>query len=149
VAPSVPNVKAKALTHATAKWPWLADEAGPGSHVLRLSYGRAVGQQGAEDFTGWNDDELYRQALADASSLMGVGIGDDDVVGWKVVRWIGALPSATVGHRDRVAAVRRELAAYTGVDVTGAWLAGTGLVAVVGDARRRSRELAARLQPAA
>jgi len=149
VAPSVQNVKAKALTHATAKWPWLADEAGPGSHVLRLSYGRAVGQQGTEDFTGWNDDELYRQALADASALMGVAVGDDDVVGWKVVRWIGALTSATVGHRDRVAAVRRELAAHPGVDVTGAWLAGTGLVAVVGDARRRARELAARLQPAA
>ncbi len=40
------RVRAKALTHATAKWPWLAERAGPGRHVLRLSYGRA-GSAGA------------------------------------------------------------------------------------------------------
>ena len=38
------GVLAKALTHATAKWRWLADTAGPGRHVLRLSYGRGQGR---------------------------------------------------------------------------------------------------------
>ena len=51
---------------------------------------------------------------------MGVGIGDDDWGG--VVRWIGALPSATVGAPATGAAVRRELAPTPGLDVTGAWL---------------------------
>ncbi|MCG2622790.1 protoporphyrinogen oxidase [Arthrobacter sp. I2-34] len=145
VAPGVVGVRAKALTHATAKWPWLAAEAGPGNHVLRLSYGRAVGAgDGAEreDFTAWPDDKLYGQALADASVLLGLPIGADDVLGRKVVRWVGALPSATLGHRARVAEVRRLASGQHGLQLAGAWLAGTGLVAVIGDARQRARLLA-------
>ena len=41
VAPQSPGISAKALTHATAKWAWLAERTAPGTHVLRLSYGRA------------------------------------------------------------------------------------------------------------
>ena len=41
VAREATDVTAKALTHATAKWAWLAQAAGPGRHVVRLSYGRA------------------------------------------------------------------------------------------------------------
>ncbi len=48
VARQATDVRAKALTHATAKWPWLADAAGPGRHVVRLSYGRG-GDDGAAD----------------------------------------------------------------------------------------------------
>ncbi|MFP5312449.1 MAG: protoporphyrinogen/coproporphyrinogen oxidase, partial [Actinomycetes bacterium] len=40
VAPQTPGIQAKALTHATGKWDWLAAAAGPGRHVVRLSYGR-------------------------------------------------------------------------------------------------------------
>ena len=35
------GVTAKATTHSTAKWAWLAEAAGPARHVVRLSYGRA------------------------------------------------------------------------------------------------------------
>ncbi|MBE0008738.1 MULTISPECIES: protoporphyrinogen oxidase [unclassified Arthrobacter] len=141
VAAGAEGVSAKALTHATAKWQWLADQAGPGSHVLRLSYGRA-GQVGEELA---DDDSLYRQALADASTLLETPIADDDVVGWKVVRWNGALPHASVGHRDLVARVRAAAAAERTLEITGAWLAGTGLVAVIDDARVRAKALADRL----
>lgn len=143
VAEGVAGIRAKALTHATAKWPWLAAEAGPGNHVLRLSYGRAVGAGAeTEDFTAWPDEKLYGQALADASALLGLPIGRDDVLGRKVVRWVGALPSATLGHRARVAEVRRLASGQHGLQLAGAWLAGTGLVAVIGDARQRARLLA-------
>jgi protoporphyrinogen/coproporphyrinogen III oxidase len=116
--------------------------------VLRLSYGRATGRPeaaGGEDYTGWTDEALYRQALTDATALLGVPVIDADMLGWKVVRWTGALPSATVGHRDRVAAVRELAGSSARLQVAGAWLAGTGLVAVVADARARSRRLAAEL----
>jgi len=148
VAAGADRIRAKALTHATAKWPWLAAQTGPGTHVLRLSYGRATGKPESakgEDFTGWADEALYRQALADATGLMGVPVADADILGWKVVRWTGALPSATVGHRDRVAAVRELAGTCERLQLAGAWLAGTGLVAVVTDARARSRQLAAEL----
>jgi oxygen-dependent protoporphyrinogen oxidase len=40
VAPGTPGVTAKALTHSSAKWRWLADSLPVHRHVLRLSYGR-------------------------------------------------------------------------------------------------------------
>ena len=145
VAPQAPGVQAKALTHATAKWQWLADEAGPGTHVLRLSYGRAAEQpqRAVLEREPETDDELFRAALADASSLLAVEIGPEDVLGWDVVRWEAALPFATVGHRGRVAEIRRLVAEQPGLAVVGGWAAGNGLASVVPDARAQARELGA------
>jgi oxygen-dependent protoporphyrinogen oxidase len=145
VAPQAPGISAKALTHATGKWPWLADEAGPGTHVVRLSYGRAEDDaQPPRVSEPETDDELFRAALADASTLLTVTITPEDVLGWDVVRWEGALPFAMVGHRERVAEIRRLVAAQPGLAVVGGWAAGNGLASVVPDARAQAIELAAR-----
>ncbi|MBG6223772.1 oxygen-dependent protoporphyrinogen oxidase [Arthrobacter sp. CAN_A2] len=142
VARGVAGVAAKALTHATAKWAWLRDQAGPGSHVLRLSFGR-VGDEPTAVGLATPDGVLYRHALADASTLLGVPIGEADVLDWDVVRWAGALPHASVGHRERVARIRALVAGQSAsLAVTGGWLAGTGLVAVIDDARARADALA-------
>ena len=138
VAPQTPGITAKALTHATAKWEWLADETGPGTHVLRLSYGR-VGNVAADAVRlaarTYTDAEMLAFALADSTTLLGVPVTASDVLGWDVVRWRGALPFAAVGHKARIAQVR-ELARKTpGLLLTGGWLAGNGLAAVVADAR--------------
>ncbi|WP_034228622.1 protoporphyrinogen/coproporphyrinogen oxidase, partial [Actinotalea ferrariae] len=135
VAPEATGVSAKALTHATAKWAWLAEAAGPGRHVVRLSYG------GARHARTLDEDAPLATALADASTLLGVRLGADQVVGWTRTPWPAGLPQVRPGHRDRVAGVRRTLEQHPGLDACGAWLAGTGLVAVVADARA----LAARL----
>jgi oxygen-dependent protoporphyrinogen oxidase len=145
VAPQAPGLRAKALTHATAKWAWLADEAGPGTHVVRLSYGRADNAEASPvEVAPETDDELFREALSDASALLTVPIMPEDVLGWDVVRWEGALPFATVGHRERVAEIRRLVAAQRGLAVVGGWAAGNGLASVVPDARVQASELAAR-----
>ncbi|WP_323958980.1 protoporphyrinogen oxidase [Arthrobacter sp. JZ12] len=140
VGEGTPGVRAKALTHATAKWPWLADKAGPGNHVVRLSYGRA-----SDTTAQVADDALFSAALHDASLLLDVRIGQADVVDWDVVRWNNALPHATIGHRDRIARVRAATADERGLEVVGAWLAGTGLVSVIDNARDRASALARRL----
>lgn len=142
VARNVADVRAKALTHATAKWPWLAAAAGPGNHVLRLSFGRGADD---DDTARLPDDELQSIALHDASVLLGVDISPSDVVDWDVVRWTNALPHATLGHRDRVARIRAAAANEGGLEITGAWLAGTGLVSVIDNARDRGAALARRL----
>ncbi|MEC5197968.1 oxygen-dependent protoporphyrinogen oxidase [Arthrobacter sp. PL16] len=148
VARGVEGVAAKALTHSTAKWAWLRDQAGPGSHVLRLSFGR-VGDTPADVGLASDDDVLYQHALADASSLLGVPIGAADVLDWDVVRWAGALPHASVGHRERVARIRALVAEESRtLGITGGWLAGTGLVAVIDDARARAKALASALADA-
>lgn len=133
VAPQTEGIEAKALTHATAKWDWLAEEAGPGTHVLRLSYGRGEGADAPESAATLDDDALFEAALRDASTLLTVPIVREDVLDWDVVRWAGALPFAAVGHKQRVAEVRRICAEADGLTVVGGWLAGNGLAAVVAD----------------
>jgi oxygen-dependent protoporphyrinogen oxidase len=126
--------RAKALTHATAKWPWLAERAGPGRHVLRLSYGRGPG----DDVPG--DDELPGIALADASDLLGVPLAGTSVVDSAVQRWGAALPVPRPGHAAAVAALRSAVAPH-GLVIVGAAMSGTGLGAVIGDARDQARFL--------
>lgn len=142
VAPQSPGIQAKALTHATAKWGWLADQTGPGTHVVRLSYGRGDIRHGAvvrpEPRT---DTELFEAALKDASALLSVPVNAGDVVDWDVVRWGGALPFASLGHQRRVAEVRSICAADGTLAVVGGWLSGNGLAAIVADTPHQVRQL--------
>jgi len=128
VASRASGVHAKALTHATAKWPWLAAGLPPGRHVLRLSYGRP-GRPPP------NDDLLPDLALADAATLLGEPLSAAAVVGTAVTHWPGGLPPGRPGRADAVAAIRAAVATRPGLAVIGSALAGTGLAAVIEDAR--------------
>ncbi|GAA1840044.1 protoporphyrinogen/coproporphyrinogen oxidase [Agromyces salentinus] len=146
VATGTPGVAAKALTHSTAKWPWLARRT-DGRHVVRLSYGRA-GEQNPLD--GLDEAEVRARAIADASALLGVDLGDDAVLALGRASWRDALSQATIGQRDRVRALETAVAAEPGLEVTGSWVAGTGLASVVPhavEAAARIRHLA--VNPAA
>jgi oxygen-dependent protoporphyrinogen oxidase len=128
------GIRAKALTHATAKWPWLGELAGAGRHVLRLSYGRGDGS----DLPG--EAELADVALADAAELLGVALSSAAVVDHASVRWPSALPAPRPGHADAVHALRTELR-QEGLAVVGAAVAGSGLAGVVADARQQAARL--------
>ncbi|WP_157000987.1 protoporphyrinogen/coproporphyrinogen oxidase [Agromyces laixinhei] len=144
VAADAPGVQAKALTHSTAKWPWLAEHAG-GRHVVRLSYGRA-GSPNPLD--GRTDAEVAALALADAAPLLGVHLDEGMLRASGRTLWRDALSQATLGQRDRVRALEAALAAEPGIEATGSWVAGTGLASVVLhalDAARRIRHR--RVQP--
>ena len=140
VAPQTPGIEAKALTHATAKWDWLAAAAGPGTHVLRLSYGRIDGSRSGAGGPA-SEADLLASSLRDASALLGVPISHEDVIGWDVVRWKGSLPFAAVGHKARVAGIRTVCAQEEGLAIVGGWVAGNGLAAVVADTREQIRGL--------
>ncbi|GAA5229819.1 protoporphyrinogen oxidase [Arthrobacter cryoconiti] len=140
VAPQTEGISAKALTHATAKWEWLADSTGPGTHVLRLSYGRAgVAAADAVRLTARPvlDADLVTTALLDATKLLGVSITEDDVLGSDVIRWKGALPYAAVGHQAKIAQIHALANRATGLVLTGGWMSGNGLAAVVAGTRRQ------------
>ncbi|TDN44237.1 oxygen-dependent protoporphyrinogen oxidase [Curtobacterium flaccumfaciens] len=94
VHPEAEGVAAKAITHATVKWPWLA-EAAAGRHVLRLSYTTAATDQAdlATSLPVDPADATGTRATRDASALLGVHIAPDAVVGAASVRWNG--PDAT------------------------------------------------------
>ncbi|MBF6672724.1 protoporphyrinogen oxidase [Glutamicibacter sp. FBE19] len=125
---------AKALTHSTAKWPWLADEAGPGTHVLRLSFGR-IGEQDPVVDSG-DDQQLIELAIKDASKILGVQLHRDDVLGSAVSRFSDMVPLQGEAAMERRKQLEQALAPFDGLDVVGAWISGTGLARVIGQARR-------------
>jgi oxygen-dependent protoporphyrinogen oxidase len=143
VAPNVSGIRARALTHATSKWAWLAAAAGPGRHVLRLSYGRAAGtgSRPGSDLAGLPLADLTTVALHDASALLGVPLTASQLVGSARVRWAQSLPHPSPAHHTTAAKVRAAVAGLAGLEVCGSWLAGNGLAAVVADARRAGRRL--------
>jgi oxygen-dependent protoporphyrinogen oxidase len=141
VAPQSPGIAAKALTHATAKWRWLAGQAAPGTHVLRLSYGRGTRPADGSGTEPRTDVELFEAALKDASALLAVPVPAHAVLAWDVVRWSGALPFASLGHKRRVAEVREICAADGTLAVVGGWLSGNGLAAIVADTPKVLRTL--------
>jgi oxygen-dependent protoporphyrinogen oxidase len=123
-APSA-DVRAKGLTHSSAKWPWLRALLPGGVHVVRLSYGRA----GASEPTA---APTVDEAVDDASRLLGVTLSPEQVIDHVDTHWPDALAPA---RQDDRAAVPAALAATSGLTVVGGWIAGTGLAAVVGQAR--------------
>ncbi|SEM76695.1 FAD-binding protein [Cryobacterium sp. TMT1-3] len=128
VAIDAPDVTAKALTHVTAKWAWVAKAAGPGRHVVRLSYGRAGAPNPTDDLS---DDELQTLALHDASVLLGVPLPASSLRAFARTEWRDALSPATLGAPERAQQVREAVAQTPALEVTGAWLAGTGLASVI------------------
>lgn len=127
-APERDDVRARAMTHLTAKWQWLRDRLPPGQHLLRLSY---RGQDPVSD----------AEALADASGLLGVPLPPpldrDDRL------WRDTVPPLRTETRVARAAVDAGLRDVRGLAVTGSWRTGTGLVAVVSGAERAADALIA------
>ncbi|MGW9629994.1 protoporphyrinogen/coproporphyrinogen oxidase [Agromyces sp. NPDC055520] len=137
VAADAPGVTAKALTHSTAKWSWLAEAAG-GRHVVRLSYGRAGT---ANPLDGRSDAEAVEFALVDASALLGVPLDERMLRAAGRSQWRDALSQATVGQHDRVRELEDALAAEPGIEAAGSWVAGTGLASVVPHALEAARRI--------
>ncbi len=127
------GVRAKALTHASAKWQWVAQAAGPGRHVLRLSYGR--GGDPALPAAA----QFPQLALQDASHLLGVPLDETDLDDYALTEWTSVLPRTAPGHAALLDGIRAAAATLPGLVLTGGWLAGTGLAAVVADARMQAR----------
>ena len=130
------SVRAKALSHLSAKWPWVGAELralhGPDVHALRLSYGRPGQPRPQVDL---------QVALDDVAALTGVRIEPEAVIDHMLVRWDGTLPPVTPAYRERTRLLEEDLAPVTGLEVTGAWVAGTGIAAVVEHARAAAGRL--------
>lgn len=131
VSEDVREVRAKALTHADAKWDWVREDLDEHEHVLRLSYGRDRVDGRPSSELELPDETLIALALHDASRITGVPLTGKSVLGADVVRWTSAMPKAGLGHREKVRAFQETLAGLDRVGAVGAWLAGTGLASVV------------------
>ncbi len=125
-----PGHGAKALTYTSAKWAWVADAAGPDQAVLRLSYPPGV-----------IDAPSAATGLRDAARLTGTRgpWPESALAGLAHTRLHPPAPTRSgeaVAHRERLESAMPEL---SGLYLTGAWLAGTGLATVVPHAQHAAR----------
>jgi len=126
--PPVEGRRVKAATYSFAKWGWVR-EAGDGLLLLRTSAGRHREETALQR----TDPELVAASLAELASLAGIAAEPADS---HVQRWGGALPQYAVGHLDRVARIRADVARVPGLAVCGAAYDGVGIPAVVASATR-------------
>lgn len=106
------GIRAKALTHSTAKWPWLAERA-EGKHVVRLSFETEPA-------------DLAAAAREDAATLLGIDLPESSVLDFARTHWVRPSPQGE---------------AAPGVTLVGEATSGTGLAAVVGHAQSTAAAL--------
>ncbi|SDS55451.1 protoporphyrinogen oxidase [Corynebacterium timonense] len=129
VATGAEDVRAKAFTFSSRKWPHLAERGGA---LVRASFGRF----GDTLAIRADEDDLVDWALDDLQTITGFdgrAAGLEEIY---VQRWFGGLPRYDEHHLATVAAVEKALANVPGIDVTGAWVGGVGVPAVIAHARR-------------
>jgi oxygen-dependent protoporphyrinogen oxidase len=124
--PAIERRMVKAVTFSTIKWPHLAHGDDP-IDIVRCSIGRI----GEESVLQRDDADLVALATAELAEETGAqGVPVDS----RVTRWGGGLPQYTVGHLDRVAAIRASVATQPGLAVCGAAYDGIGIPACIGTA---------------
>ena len=94
---------------------------------MRCSFGRHREEHQLQA----GDEELVELALHDLADAIGLAVRPIDS---HVQRWGGSLPQYAVGHLDRVASVRAELARVPGLAVCGAAYDGVGIPACIASA---------------
>lgn len=124
VAPGATGIRAKALTHASVKWAWVAERA-EGRHVLRLSYNSPVVDRTTPDA------ELRALAEADAQTILGIPFASNQVDGYARVEWAAPFRGAGSAGRDDLPGVLR----------VGGAVSGRGLAGVIAGARTAAAEI--------
>lgn len=131
--PPVDGHTIKAATFSSRKWGWVGD-ADPDLFVLRTSIGRFEDEADLSR----DDEDLVRLSLADLGQAIGLAARP---VATRVNRWEGGLPQYPVGHLDRVARIRAEVAKLPALRVCGAVYDGVGIPACVAGAGTAADEL--------
>ena len=130
VAAGAPGIRAKALTHATAKWAWLR-EAADGKHVVRLSY----------EIAPATDAELRELARRDSAALLGVALTPADVVAFDRTTWPGASSGDSPSRHGMGPTLASGVSTPFGIVHIGERVAGTGLQAIIAHATETAEKL--------
>lgn len=135
--PPVDQRAVKAATFSFAKWEWVRD-AGGDLLLMRCSLGRHREEQQLQK----TDEELVEVALHDLADAIGLSVRPVDA---HVQRWGGGLPQYAVGHLERVAAIRADVARLPGLAVCGAAYDGVGIPACIASGQRAAHQVLAAL----
>lgn len=110
---------ASALTHSSAKWPWLRESLPAGRHIVRLTY--------RGEWPGLPDERIRD----DAYRLLGIAASPAAAIDRAEAIWHQDAPRAARGVAGRLAGVASAAAGVDGLSITGSWVAGTGLADVI------------------
>lgn len=136
--PAVDGHDIKAATFSHRKWQWVADAGeAEGVVVMRCSLGRH-----RDDALERDDAELVEMALLDLGKAIGLSARPVDA---HVQRWVDGLPQYAVGHVDRVALIKSEIARQPGLAVCGAAYDGVGIPACSASATEAVAQVLAHL----
>ena len=138
--PAVDGRTIKAATFSAAKWAWVA-EASSELTLMRASIGRA-GEAATLQRT---DEELRNIALTEVGAALGAPLPPS--VDGHVQRWGGGLPQYDLGHTERVATARADVADLPGLELAGAAYDGVGIAAVLDGAARAADSITAAIPP--
>jgi oxygen-dependent protoporphyrinogen oxidase len=121
-------ISAKGTTHVNSKWPWVQELLPEHTHVIRFSYGRH-GEPADQ-----SDQELIAQTRADFEQIYEPLTYTVHTA--HVQRWPNALAPVTPQMKTLSTAVAEQVDGLPGLAVTGAWMSGTGVVAVIPHTRK-------------
>ncbi|WP_025950948.1 protoporphyrinogen oxidase [Geobacillus thermocatenulatus] len=128
-----------ACTWTHKKWPHTAP---PGKALLRCY----VGRPGDEEIVDQPDDEIVRVVLDDLNKVMNIAGQPEFAV---ISRWKRAMPQYTVGHRERLAHMKRQMGdALPGVFLAGSSYEGLGLPDCIDQGEKAVRDVLLYLQQA-
>lgn len=137
--PPTEGRRIKASTFSFAKWGWVR-RAGlgalDGADLVHLR--TSLGRHREEVALQATDEELVASSLADLADATGLVAHPVDT---HVQRWGGGLPQYALGHLDRVARIRADVARVPGLAVCGAAYDGVGIPAVIASAHRAAQQL--------
>ncbi|MGH9201666.1 MAG: protoporphyrinogen oxidase, partial [Vicinamibacterales bacterium] len=103
--------------------------------LLRVFLGGAL----RPDVLDLSNEELVGVARREIAQVMGLTTSPSER--W-VFRWPSAIAQYTVGHHERVTAIRARLVAHPGLDVCGTAYDGVSFNSAIANARRTARDLA-------
>lgn len=138
--PAVDGRTIKAATFSAAKWSWVA-RASEEVTLMRASIGRA----GEVATLQREDEELVAAAVTEVGEALGRTLPPP--VESHVQRWGGGLPQYDLGHRQRVATTRSEVADLPGLEMVGAAYDGVGIGAVLDGATATATTILDHLPP--
>jgi oxygen-dependent protoporphyrinogen oxidase len=136
--PPVDGHLIQGVVHSSQKWRWVR-EAGSGLFVVRVSVGRHREERALQA----SDAELIASVVDELGAAIGLRTQPVDA---HVQRWGGGLPQYSVGHLDRIRAVRREVAELPGLAVCGGYLDGMGIPACIASAEQAADQVSSVLE---
>ena len=131
VVPTIEQSDALACTWSSQNWAGRA----PDDKLLLRVY---LGRHGRQDVLQFDDETLVENALEEIRPIVGKSSVPEFC---RVYRWPKAMPQYTMGHLERLAAIRQQLGNHPGLFMAGAAFDGVGIPNCIGSGEAAAEQI--------